>query len=60
MLDLLDCLMPACHEGSAVTTPTVAGLTFAAVVVVITPDVIDEPSELVAAWSAHRAVAGAR
>jgi hypothetical protein len=32
MLDLLDCLMPACHEESAVTTPTVADLTFGAVI----------------------------
>jgi hypothetical protein len=32
MLDLLDCLMPACHEASAVTTPVVAGVTFAAVI----------------------------
>ena len=32
MLDLLDCLMPACHEESAVTTPTVADVTFGAVI----------------------------
>ena len=32
MLDLLDCLMPACHEASAVTTPSVAGVTFVAVI----------------------------
>jgi hypothetical protein len=32
MLDLLDCLMPACHEARTVTTPTVAGVTFAAVI----------------------------
>jgi hypothetical protein len=35
MLDLLECLMPACHEASAVTTPTVVGVTFAAVVAAI-------------------------
>jgi hypothetical protein len=34
MLDLLDCLMPACHEASAVTTATAAGVTFATVVAV--------------------------
>jgi hypothetical protein len=50
MPDLLDCLMPACHQASAVTTPAVAGMTF--------PDVIVEPPGLVAALSAHRAVAG--
>jgi len=27
MLDLLDCLIPACHEASAVTTPFVADVT---------------------------------
>jgi len=32
MLDLLDCLMPACHEESAVTTPAVADVTFVAVI----------------------------
>ena len=32
MLDLLDCLMPACHEESAVTTPAVADVTFGAVI----------------------------
>jgi hypothetical protein len=31
MLDLLDCLMPACHEASAVTMATVADVTFVAV-----------------------------
>jgi hypothetical protein len=46
MPDLLDCLMPACHQASAVTTPAVAGVTF--------PDVIVEPPGLVAALSAHR------
>jgi hypothetical protein len=30
MLDLLDCPMPACHEARTVTTPTAAGVTFAA------------------------------
>jgi hypothetical protein len=34
MPDLLDCLRPACHQASAVTTPTVAGVTFLAVVAV--------------------------
>lgn|ERR1035438_327086 len=130
---LLDCLLPACHQASAVTTPAVAGVTFPAVVAVVAlavtvdrlvcpmgpdtrgwreptpgaasctpqvlsgkaresglrrqprdsciacfkadlaaqgnrtgarcgafPDVIAEPSELVAALSPHRAVAGAR
>jgi hypothetical protein len=28
MPDLLDCLMPACHQASAITTPAVAGVTF--------------------------------
>ena len=34
MLDLLDCLMPACHEESAVTTPTVADVAFVAVIAI--------------------------
>jgi len=50
MPDLLDCLMPACHQTSAVTTPAVAGVTFL--------DAIVEPPGLVAALSAHRAVVG--
>ena len=32
MMDLLDCLMPACHQASAVTTPAVVGVTFVAVI----------------------------
>jgi hypothetical protein len=28
MPDLLDCLIPACHQASEVTTPAVAGVTF--------------------------------
>src|SRR5690348_15067200 len=32
MPDLLDCLMPACHQASAITTPALASLTFPAVI----------------------------
>jgi len=31
MPGLLHCLMPACHEAGAITTPAVAGVTVAAV-----------------------------
>jgi hypothetical protein len=35
MPDLLDCLMPACHQAGAITTPAVASVTFPAVIAAV-------------------------
>src|SRR5512146_3313440 len=35
MPDLLDCLMPACHQAGVITTPAVASVTFPAVIAAV-------------------------
>jgi hypothetical protein len=35
MPDLLDCLMPACHQVGVITTPAVASVTFPAVIAAV-------------------------